>query len=83
MEHRQSLPKSVKWMDQKSKMLGMIVIIGFIGFLLGIAANFVYFKALPILIEVFPQILEMDWVVWGLVGAFLAIICCLIYAYLP
>ena len=70
-------------MDQKSKMLGMIVIIGFIGFLLGIAANFVYFKALPILIEVFPQILEMDWVVRGLVGAFLAIICCLIYAYLP
>jgi ABC-type antimicrobial peptide transport system permease subunit len=70
-------------MDQKSKMLGAIVIIGFIGFLLGIAVNFVYFKALPILLEVFPQILEMDWVVWGLVGAFLAIICCLIYAYLP
>lgn len=70
-------------MEQKSKMFGAIVIIGVIGFLLGIAANFVYFKALPILIEVFPQILEMDWVVWGLVGAFLAIICCLIYAYLP
>jgi len=70
-------------MDQKTKMLGAIVIIGFTGFLLGIAANFVYFKALPILIEVFPQILEMDWIVWGLVGAFLAIICCLIYAYLP
>jgi ABC-type antimicrobial peptide transport system permease subunit len=70
-------------MEQKSKMLGAIVIIGFVGFLLGIAVNFVYFKALPILLEVFPQILEMDWIVWGLVGAFLAIICCLIYAYLP
>ncbi len=70
-------------MEQKSKMLGAIVIIGFVGFLLGIAVNFVYFKALPILLEVFPQILEMDWIMWGLVGAFLAIICCLIYAYLP
>jgi len=70
-------------MEQKSKMLAAIVIIGFVGFLLGIAVNFVYFKALPILIEVFPQILGMDWVVWGLIGAFLAIICCLIYAYLP
>ena len=70
-------------MDQKSKMLGAIVIIGFVGFLLGVVVNLVYFKALPILLEVFPQILEMDWVVWGLVGAFLAIICCLIYAYLP
>jgi ABC-type antimicrobial peptide transport system permease subunit len=70
-------------MDQKSKMLGAIVIIGFVGFLLGVVVNFVYFKALPILLEVFPQILEMDWIVWGLVGAFLAIICCLIYAYLP
>ncbi len=70
-------------MEQKSKMLGAIVIIGFVGFLLGIAVNFVYFKALPILLEVFPQILEMDWIMWGLVGSFLAIICCLIYAYLP
>jgi len=70
-------------MEQKSKMLGAIVIIGFVGFLLGVVVNLVYFKALPILLEVFPQILEMDWVVWGLVGAFLAIICCLIYAYLP
>jgi ABC-type antimicrobial peptide transport system permease subunit len=70
-------------MDQKSKMLGAIVIIGFVGFLLGVVVNLVYFKALPILLEVFPQILEMDWVVWGLVGAFLAMICCLIYAYLP
>ena len=70
-------------MYQKSKMLVAIGIIGFIGFLLGAVVNFVYVKALPILIEVFPQILEIDWVVWGLGGAILAIICCLIYAYLP
>jgi preprotein translocase subunit Sss1 len=37
-------------MDQKSKMLGAIVIIGFVGFLLGVVVNFVYFKALPILL---------------------------------
>jgi ABC-type antimicrobial peptide transport system permease subunit len=69
--------------EQRSKMLGAIAIIGIVGFILGIVANFFYFKALPYLIEVFPQILEVDWVVWGVVGALLAIICCVIYAYLP
>jgi len=70
-------------MGQKTKMLGALAFIGFIGFLLGIAANFIYFEALPVLTQVFPQILEMTWVVWGLIGAFLSMICCLIYAYLP
>jgi len=70
-------------MGQKSKMLGAIALIGFIGFLLGIASNLIYFVALPVLKEIFPQIFETTWLVWGLIGAFLAIICCLIYAHLP
>ena len=73
-------------MGAKIKMFGALTFIGLIGFLLGIAANFVYFKALPILMEVSPnlsQILEIDWVMWGLMGAFLSVIYCLIYAYLP
>ena len=70
-------------MEQRNKMLIAIAIIGVLGFLLGIAANFFYFKALPFLLEVFPQILEVDWFVWGVVGALLAIICCVIYASLP
>jgi len=64
-------------------MFGALSFIGFIGFLLGIAANFVYFRAMPILTKAFPLILEIDWVMWGIIGAFLSIVCCLIYAYLP
>ncbi len=70
-------------MGEKVKMFGALTFIAFVGFLLGIAANFVYFKALPSITAVFPLILEIDWVMWGLIGAFLSVICCLIYAYLP
>jgi len=70
-------------MGEKIKMFGALAFIGVIGFLLGIAANFVYFKALPTITKIFPMIIGMDWVMWGIVGGFLAVVCCLIYAYLP
>lgn len=70
-------------MGTKTKMLAVTIFIGFIGFLLGIASYFIYSEALPILMKFFPQIMEVTWLMWGLIGAFLAIICCLIYAYLP
>nr|MDO8132982.1 hypothetical protein [Candidatus Njordarchaeum guaymaensis] len=65
------------------KTVGALGFIGIIGFLLGIAANFIYFEALPILTQIFPQILKINWLMWGIIGAFISIICCLIYAYLP
>ena len=69
-------------MGEKMKRFGAFAFISFVGFLLGIVANLVSSEVLPILIKVFPQIFEKTWVVWGLIGALLSVICCLIYAYL-
>lgn len=69
-------------MGHRSKMALTLFMIGLIGFMLGVAANIVYSRALPLLIEAFPQIFASEWAAWGLVGALLAIVCCLIYAYL-
>jgi len=65
-------------MGAKLKRLGVIAFIWFIGFLLGTAASFIS----PILVEISPQIFELKWVTWGLIGAFLAVICSIIYSYL-
>jgi len=65
---------------KRLKILGLFAVTGFI---LGAAANLVYFKALPIMIKIFPQILEVTWISWGIIGAFLSIIGCLAYASLP
>ncbi|MEM2703651.1 MAG: hypothetical protein QXR45_10875 [Candidatus Bathyarchaeia archaeon] len=70
-------------MSQKFKAIIALIIIGFIGFILGALANLLYFRFIPILMELFPHLFTLEWVVWGLVGALLAIICCLVYAYLP
>jgi ABC-type antimicrobial peptide transport system permease subunit len=69
-------------MGHRSKMALTLFAIGLIGFILGVAANIIYSRALPLLLETFPQIIASEWAAWGLVGAFLAIACCLIYAYL-
>jgi len=69
-------------MGEKLKRLGAFALISFIGFLSGIAANFICSGALPILIKVFPQILEISWIAWGLIGSLLSVVGCLIYAYL-
>lgn len=68
-------------MGRRLKALLTVFAVGFIGFILGVAANLMYSKVLPILIEAFPQIFASSWVAWGIGGALLAIICCLIYAY--
>lgn len=69
-------------MERKLKALFTILIIGLIGFMFGVIANIVYFNALPILMETFPYIFASSWIAWGLGGALIAIICCIIYAYL-
>ncbi|MBS7639979.1 MAG: hypothetical protein QW804_00865 [Candidatus Bathyarchaeia archaeon] len=68
-------------MGYRSKMALTLFAIGLLGFILGAVANVIYYRALPILIETFPQIFASEWAAWGLVGALLAIICCLVYAY--
>ena len=63
----------------KMKRLGAFTLISFIGFLIGIVANLICFQALPILQQIFPQILGMTWVIWGLTGTFLSVAGCLVY----
>lgn len=70
-------------MGTRAKKFGAIAFIGIIGFLLGTGIYFVYSEALPVLAQIFPLIVATPWIVWGLTGALLAVICCLIYAYLP
>ncbi|MEM1514710.1 MAG: hypothetical protein QXH24_01445 [Candidatus Bathyarchaeia archaeon] len=68
-------------MDKRLKAILTLFAVGFIGFILGIIANVVYFNILPILMESFPQVFASSWITWGLGGALLALICCVIYAY--
>ncbi|MCX8171119.1 MAG: hypothetical protein N3E47_03995 [Candidatus Bathyarchaeota archaeon] len=70
-------------MGQKLKMMFAIIMIGFIGFILGAVANFLYVQVFPAITEIFPQIFASEWIIWGFTGAFLAVACCLIYALLP
>lgn len=69
-------------MGRRLKALLVLFAIGLLGFILGVIANIVYFKALPILAEAFPYIFTSSWVAWGVWGALMAIVCCLLYTYL-
>lgn len=68
-------------MGRRLKAALTLFAIGFIGFMLGVLANIFYLEVFPILIASFPHIFASSWVAWGLGGAILAIICCIIYAY--
>jgi len=70
-------------MGQRIKMVVAVLLIVFLGFILGVAANLIYSYILPILSDLFPQLVSSEWFLWGLIGSLLAIICCLVYAYLP
>jgi ABC-type antimicrobial peptide transport system permease subunit len=70
-------------LGQKIKAVIAIIIVGFVGFILGAVANLMYFQFIPLLMEFFPRLFSAEWFLWGLIGALLAVVCCLIYAYLP
>ena len=65
------------------KRIKAIAIFAITGFLVGIAANLLYFQAGPALALIFPQLLEKTWLLWGLIGASVSIVGCIIYAALP
>ncbi|MEM1586434.1 MAG: hypothetical protein QXX99_06050 [Candidatus Bathyarchaeia archaeon] len=69
-------------MDRRAKAILTLFAVGFIGFMLGALANILYLEVFPILIKSFPHIFASSWVAWGFGGAMLAIIGCIIYAYL-
>jgi len=54
-----------------------------LGFLLGVVAYLTYSQVLPFLMAIYPQIVESSWLLWGLVGALISVVGCLIYAAIP
>ena len=67
-------------MSQRVKIMGSFALLGF---LMGIAVYLAYNWAIPILIELFPQILSAGWLLWGLVGALLSETMLLLWATFP
>jgi len=65
---------------RRLKIIGLFALSGF---LIGAAANFIYFRAVPVLVLIFPYILETTWLLWGLVGATISIVGCILYGSLP
>jgi hypothetical protein len=70
-------------MGRRIKIYGSFAILGW---LVGAMANVAYFWAWPILVKIYPQILEIfenGWILWGFVGALISVAGCMIYASLP
>jgi uncharacterized membrane protein YedE/YeeE len=65
-------------MSGRSKILVLIALLGFIaGIIADLTAEYVF----PKLLEIFPEILKVRFILSGLVGAVLAIILTVIWAY--
>jgi hypothetical protein len=69
------------------KKLKAISVFALSGFLIGIAANILYFDVAPSLVPVvmhyLPQILGTTWILWGIAGAAVSIAGCLVYVAWP
>ena len=66
-------------MSERIKILGIFAILGFLA---GILANFAYHTVLPMVLSIFPQVLQAEWVLSGLAGAILTMIVLVLWAYL-
>lgn len=64
---------------KRMKILGLFATLGFI---VGIAANAAYHEVFPSLLQFYPVILQAEWVLSGIVGAVLATIMVVVWAYL-
>ena len=69
----------VNKMSERIKVLGTFALLGFIA---GIAANFLYHMVWPWLLQVFPTILHAEWMVSGLAGAMLTLVMLILWVYL-
>jgi len=66
-------------MSERMKMLITFAILGFIA---GVIANFSARIVIPWLVENFPLLLQADWILSGLAGAFLTMVMVVIWAYI-
>lgn len=67
-------------LGQRIKVYGAFALLGFF---VGAIAYIAYFKAWPLLLNIYPQIAKTGWLLWGFVGALITVIGCLIYALMP
>jgi len=66
-------------MSERMKMIVTFVILGFIA---GVIANFSARVVVPWLLQNFPLLLNADWILSGLAGAFLTIVMVVVWAYI-
>ena len=59
------------------KILGLFALLGFIA---GIAVNAAYHEIFPILLKIYPEILQTEWILSGLAGSLLATIMVVLWA---
>jgi len=59
--------------------LTVFTVFAFIGFLGGIVAYFAYKRLVPIILEMFPELLNAEWFLSGLGGAIMTLILVLIW----
>ncbi|HDN62782.1 hypothetical protein DRO47_01710 [Candidatus Bathyarchaeota archaeon] len=64
-------------MSPRIKVLGVFAILGF---LLGEVAYVMYNWVIPGLIALFPVILELEWLYWGLLGSLTTVVVLVIWA---
>jgi len=67
-------------MGRRIKIYGLFAILGWF---VGAMVNVAYFWAWPLLVEIYPRILETGWILWGFIGALISVAVCAIYASLP
>jgi uncharacterized membrane protein YedE/YeeE len=60
--------------------LTVFTVFAFIGFLGGIVAYFTYKRLVPIILEMFPELLNAEWFLSGLGGAIMTLVLVLIWA---
>ena len=65
-------------MSERIKILGIFAILGFVA---GVIANFTYHNVLPVILALFPEMLSVEWVLSGFVGAILTIFVMLVWTY--
>jgi hypothetical protein len=58
----------------------VFTVFAFIGFLGGIVAYFAYKRLVPIILEMFPELLNAEWFLSGLGGAIMTLVLVLMWA---
>ena len=66
-------------MSERTKVLGTFALLGFFA---GIVANLLYHIVWPWLIQVFPTILQAEWMISGLAGSVLTLVMLVLWVYL-